>query len=216
MWHVAQAIFDHALLHLDSERRGMAITYAILMPPREDNEIHSLYEFIMRGTLPWPHTIESKIYLGSTTLAGAVASSQHMQVWNSEDSNHRHPVEIDNYEASACATPVVRGGNIAGVLIASSTQPGFFNDPMACKAIDEYGHLLTTALCDQDFYSYKLINLRPMPDLIWQREYIRKQFVLQVLSNVRKYGVSRAQADGLVRREMEVKFEKQGKQSTLD
>src|SRR6266567_9560492 len=155
LWHVAQAVFEHALMHLDAERRGMAITYATLMPPREDDEIHSLHESIMRGTEPWPHTIESKTYLGSTTLAGTVASSQHMHIWNSEDSGHRQLVEIDNHEASACATPVMRGGNIAGVMIVSSTQPGFFKDSMACKAVDEYAHLLATALRDKEFHPYK-------------------------------------------------------------
>src|SRR6266704_6900568 len=39
LWHVAQAVFEHALIHLDAERRGMAITYATPMPPRDDGNI---------------------------------------------------------------------------------------------------------------------------------------------------------------------------------
>jgi hypothetical protein len=212
LWHTAQAIFEHALMHLDAERRGMAITYATLMSPHEDG-IHSLHEWIMRGTEPWPHTIESKTYLGSTTLAGTAASSQRMQTWNSEDSGSRLLVEIDEYEASACATPVTRGGNIAGVLIVSSTQAGFFKDSMACKAVDEYAHLLATALSDTEFSPYKSLNLRPMPNLKWQREQIGQLFVSRVLANVRKYYISRAEAEKRVRQEMELNFESYGHSS---
>jgi GAF domain len=211
LWHTAQAVFDHALLHLDAERCGMAITYATLMLPREDDEIHSLHESIMRGTDPWPHTIESKTYLGSTTLAGTAASSQRTQVWNSEDGGNRLVIEIDKYEASACATPVMRGGKIAGVLIVSSTQPGFFKDSMACKAVDEYAHLLATALTDEDFYLYKKVNLRPMPDLEWQREQMKQEFVNKVLNVARKHRISRTEAEEQVKQEMELNFEKYGR-----
>lgn len=61
--------FEYALLHLDSERRGLAITYAKLMPAREDG-VHSLVETTMHGNYPWPFALENHTYLGSTTLAG--------------------------------------------------------------------------------------------------------------------------------------------------
>ena len=40
-WQITQAIFENALLHLDAERRGLAVTYAKVMPPLPDG-IHSL------------------------------------------------------------------------------------------------------------------------------------------------------------------------------
>src|SRR5207302_1127902 len=64
-WQITQRIFEAILLHLDSERRGLSITYASLMPAREDG-FHSLYELEMRGNFPWPFSFDAKAYLGST------------------------------------------------------------------------------------------------------------------------------------------------------
>src|SRR5438270_559098 len=57
LWQVSEAIFEYALLHLDPQRQGLAITYAGLMPPYEDG-IHSLREVAMRGNYPWPTLLD--------------------------------------------------------------------------------------------------------------------------------------------------------------
>jgi hypothetical protein len=209
-WQVYQAIFDHALQHLDAERLGMAITYARLMPPREDG-IHSLREAAMRGNPPWPFDIESKAYLGSTTLAGTAVMMQRMLVWNSAGGGDRLQVEVDDFEASACAVPVMRGNRIAGALIVSSTQPTFFNDLMAAQAVLEYAQLLATSLPDAEFQPHSRLNMRPFPDLKSQREQITRSYVSRILTYARKNGASRAEADMLVRAEMEKEFEEKGR-----
>lgn len=206
LWQVSQAIFEYALLHLDSDRQGMAITFARLMQAHDDG-IHSLRESAMRGNTPWPFDIESKAYLGSTTLAGAAVTMQRMLVWNSIGGGDRLQVEVDDYEASACAAPVMRGGRIAGALIVSSAQPTFFNDPMACQAVVEYAHLLAIALTESDFQLHALLNLRPMPELKEQREHITRSYVNRILTYARKYDISRLEAELRVRREMELEFE---------
>jgi len=205
-WQVSQAIFEYALLHLDVERQGMAITFARLMPTHKDG-IHSLRETAMRGNPPWPFDIESKAYLGSTTLAGAAVTMQRMLVWNSIGGGDRLQVEVDDYEASACAAPVMRGGSLAGALIVSSTQPTFFNDPMACQAVVEYAQLLAIALTERDFQLHSLLNLRPMPELSEQREHITHSYVNRILTYARKYDISRLEAELRVRKEMELEFE---------
>ena len=205
-WQVSQAIFEYALLHLDVERQGMAITFARLMSIHKDG-IHSLRETAMRGNTPWPFDIESKAYLGSTTLAGAAVTMQRMLVWNSIGGGDRLQVEVDDYETSACAAPVMRGGSIAGALIVSSTQPTFFNDPMACQAVVEYAQLLAIALTESDFQLHSLLNLRPMPELRMQREHITHSYVNRILTYARKYGISRLEAELRVRKEMELEFE---------
>jgi DNA-binding phage protein len=205
-WQVSQAIFEYALLHLDVERQGMAITFARLMPPHKDG-VHSLRESAMRGNAPWPFDIESKAYLGSTTLAGAAVAMQRMLVWNSVGGGDRLQVEVDDYEASACAAPVMRGGRIAGALIVSSTQSMFFNDPMACQAVVEYAQLLATALAERDFQLHTLLNLRPMPELRVQRTDITRSYVNRILIYARKYDISRWEAEMRVRGEMELEFE---------
>lgn len=205
-WQVSQTIFEHALQHLDAERQGMAITFARLMPEREDG-IHSLRESVMRGSAPWPFDVESKGYLGSTTLAGASVTMQRMLVWNSVGGGDRLQVEVDDYEASACAAPVMRGGRIAGALIVSSTQPMFFNDTVASQVVVEYARLLAVALAERDFQLHTRLNLRPMPELRVQRNLITHSYVNRILIYARKYGISRLEAEMRVRQEMELEFE---------
>src|SRR5579863_2990101 len=136
-WQIIQEIFEYALVQMDAERRGIAMTYAALMPARADG-IHSLYEVMMRGTEPWPFSIEGHAYLGSTTLAGTAAIKQRILTWNTLDEAMRAQFDVDEYEKSACACPVTRTGGIAGVLIISSTQPYFFVNSAACQAVIEY------------------------------------------------------------------------------
>jgi len=211
-WHVSQTLFEYALAHLDGDKQGLAITYAALMPPGP-NGIHSLRESIMRGNEPWPPSFESKVFLGSNTLAGAAASMQRIQFWDSTEESSRLLVEVDEHETSACATPVMRGGSIAGVLIVSSTQPGFFRDSMAAKAVEEFARLLATALPDQKFYSYQYLNLRPMPALPRQRTYIAENYVGRILTYVRKFAISRSEAELRVCQELEAEFEEQWHES---
>lgn len=206
LWLVSQALFDHALLHLDAEHQGLALTYAQLMPPRHDG-IHSLRESISRGHEPWPFSIDTKVYLGSTTLAGAAVMLQRTQTWDLVDGEERLQVEIDEFEASACATPVMRGGDIAGVIIASSTRPDFFRDSMACQALTEYARLFAMALPERDFQPYSLINLRPMPNLTWQRNHIATSYVNRIIAYARAHEVSREQAERSVQGELEQEFE---------
>ena len=206
-WQITEAIFEDAMLHLDPEHLGLSIVYARLMPPREDG-IHSLYELEMRGSHPWPFTLESKAYLGSTTLAGRAAMLQHMQRWGDLDSDWRLQIMADDLERSACAQPLMLAGRVAGVLVVSSTQPGFFIDSMACQSVIEYARLLTLALNDRDFYPSSQLCLKPMPDLKWQRAEMSRAYVNRVIACARKENLSLPEAEEYVRREMEAEFER--------
>src|SRR5215469_1356682 len=148
-WQITQAIFEDALLRLDPKHSGLSIVYARLMPPREDG-IHSLYELEMRGSYPWPFTLESKTYLGSTTLAGTAAMVQRMQQWDDLGSNGRLQIMVDDLERSTCAQPVLLAERMAGVLVVSSTQPDFFMDQAVCRSVVAYARLLSLAFNDRD------------------------------------------------------------------
>ena len=175
-WEIMRTIFDYALLQLDSEHKGIAITFAQLMPERPDG-IHSLYEATTYGTAPWPPTAESHVYLGSTTLAGIAAMSQHVQTWDALEGSNRIQAEVDRYEQSACAHPVMRGDRLVGVLVFSSTLPGFFNDPIAHQSVVEYAQLLSLAFSDDEFKHFSLLKLRPLPSISWQRAEISHSYV---------------------------------------
>ncbi|MEO8974061.1 MAG: GAF domain-containing protein [Ktedonobacteraceae bacterium] len=205
-WQIILAIFEYALMQMDAERHGMAITYAALMPARADG-IHSLYEVAMRGTEPWPFSLEGQAYLGSTTLAGTAAMEQRMLVWNSLDKTVRWQVEVDEFEKSACACPVTRAGRIAGVLIISSAQPDFFASDIACQAVAEYAHLLALAFGDDAFHPYSRLHLMPMPPLKKQREEIRETLMYRIISLARTSGLSRSDAAAQVHSTFEQEFE---------
>jgi hypothetical protein len=209
-WQITQTIFEYALHHLDSEGRGLAVTYAKVMPARADG-IHSLCEAIMRGNYPWPFALENYVYLGSTTLAGTTAMLQRIQTWNNLEESERLQVEVDEFEHSACAYPVVRGRRISGVLIISSTQPDFFADPLAREAVVEYAQLLSLAFPEEDFYPFSMLHLRPMPDLKWQRAELSRSYINRIITCARKLRISRQEAEIRVRADMEVEFEEIGR-----
>ncbi|GCE05292.1 GAF domain-containing protein [Dictyobacter aurantiacus] len=204
-WQISEVVFEDILEHLDANHLGLAVTYAKLMPAHQDG-IHSLREVKMRGHAPWPDTVDSKAYLGSTTLAGAAAVLQRIQIWNDTD-NNRALVEIDEYERSACAVPVLRGGLLAGVLIVSSTHPDFFKDTTACQAVAEYALLMGVALCDREFFPSALLHLRPMPPLRWQREAITRTYLNRIIAYAHQHSTSRSEAEFWIQREMELEFE---------
>jgi hypothetical protein len=209
-WQITQTIFEYALHHLDSEGRGLAVTYAKVMSAHADG-IHSLCEATMRGNYPWPFALENYVYLGSTTLAGTTAILQRMQTWNNLEESERLQVEVDEFEHSACAYPVVRGRRISGVLIISSTQPDFFADPLAREAVLEYAQMLSLAFPEEDFYPFSMLHLRPMPDLKWQRAELSRSYINRIITCARKLRISRQEAEIRVRADMEVEFEEIGR-----
>jgi transcriptional regulator with XRE-family HTH domain len=205
-WKIMQTIFDAAIAQLDSERLGLAVMFAQLMPERE-NGVHSLYEVMTCGTPPWLPTSENHVYLGSTTLAGMAAMSGRTQSWDARDENERAQVDVDIYERSACAHPVTRGGKIAGVLVISSTQPAFFDDPIARQSVIEYAQLLGLAFRDDDFKPYTILNLLPFPTVRWQRAEINNSYINRIVACARQRKMSRPEAEAIVRQEMELEFE---------
>ncbi len=185
----------------------MALTYARLMPPREDGTIHSLYEAEMRGQAPWSFALDFKAYLGSTTLAGSAAMLQRIQTWSKKDAEGRHPTGLDENERSSCTAPVMRGGRLAGVLIVSSAQDDFVRNASVPRAIGDYAHLLAAGMMDSDFYPLELVKLVPMPELKWQREKISNTYLNRVVEYARKQCLSFTEAEQKVLQDLEREFE---------
>ncbi|BCL81667.1 hypothetical protein ccbrp13_41320 [Ktedonobacteria bacterium brp13] len=208
-WEVSKAIFEHALHQLDYEQRGMAVTYAKLMPPHEDG-IHSLREVLMRGHAPWSIDEESKAFLGGTTLAGTAAATQRIHIWNEID-HSRNMVEIDKFEHSACAVPVIRSSQLAGILIVSSTQPDFFKENQVSQAVAEYSLMMSVAISDRDFHPSSLLHLRPMPELEWQRQHLSRIYVSRILSYASEHQTSYRDAEFWIQRQIELEFEQEAR-----
>ena len=208
-WHVIETIFEYALLHLDPDHHGLALTYARLMPPQADGTIHSLCEVETRGQAPFPFALEFKTYLGSTTLAGSAAILRRVSSWSCNDTEIRVPVGLDKNEKSSCAAPVMRAGRLAGVLIVSSTRPEFASDPLIPAVVSDYANMLATALTDQEFYPFELLKLVPMPELDWQRDHISRTFLNRVVECARMDGLSFPDAERKVLQDLERDFERE-------
>lgn len=208
-WDVSQIIFTHALQYLDPNQQGMAITYATLMPPHADG-IHSLREILMHGHAPWSAKIGCKAFLGSNTLAGTAATTQHIQVWNEID-GARSVVEIDTYEHSACAVPVIRSGRLAGVLIISSALPDFFKNDHIEQAVTNYSFMMNVALSDRDFQSFERLNLRPMPNLAWQRQQLSEDYVHRIVRYAYDHQALYQEAERKIQCEVELEFEQEAR-----
>ncbi len=215
LWQAIQASFIHLLLQLDPERHGMAVTYAKLSAKREDGMIHSLRELEMRGHAPWPPQTEfARAFLGSASLAGRVAIYQRWQAWNGELEG-RIPVQIDRFERSACAAPLLRGRSIAGVLIVSSIYPLFFCDTRKCEMINEYARLLAIAVPPDDFQSIYHLRLQLMPELEVQRTRLNGVYNELVCKYVTLHNIQRSEAERWAEQDMEKEFETQPSQKAL-
>ena len=209
MWQVTQALFDYALLHIDAEHLGLVVAYAAPIQPR-NGEIHSLYEVSRRSNDPCLTPIEATAFLGSTSLAGAAAVMQRLQVWHDTEGG-RTLFEKDEFVRSSCAAPVLRNGLLAGVLIFSSPQPDFFKNPLICQAVGEFALLMAVAISDSAFQPPSLLNLRPMPDLSWQRRRIADTYLHRVIIYAGKHTIARHAAELQVQLELEMEFEEEAR-----
>jgi hypothetical protein len=206
-WRIVQAVFEYMVFRFDAKKKGLAVRYAKVGCEHADG-IHSLYETSMYGSSPWPLTSQNLVYWGRTHLAGWAAELQRVQTWDAQDDHQHRPVDIDEYEQSSCAYPMLQAGKLAGVLMISSAQTGFFRDQLILEAVHECALLLSLAFNERDFYSCSSLNLRLMPDLSWQRTEIQRIYVQRMLACVNQTGLPRRHAEAIVKREIELEFEK--------
>lgn len=156
---IVERVLKQALLQLDPLRQGMAITVAQCMPPQADGKIHSLRERAGRGTPPWTADLENlSIFLGMESLAGYVVQNQHPTSIEDLSQEKLLPAIQDDFEVSAAAVPLFYEGNIAGCLLASSTQIGHFNR-QRMELMGDFANLLTLGVDSADFYPHSRIQL---------------------------------------------------------
>ena len=116
------------------------------------------------GTRPWSMNLEQQaIFLGVESLAGNIVSIGRPKALQSR---HEYqgvvPVHWVEWEESAAGYPLLRSSQIAGCLLLSSTQPGYFA-PHRMQLIQYYAELLAFVLEPEEFYDLSRIKLRTMP-----------------------------------------------------
>ncbi len=183
-WHISEMVLKQALAQLDPNRLGMAITLAQCMPPSYEGKIRSLRERIGKGTPPWMANLEHlALFLGLESLAGYVVQTRRLaSVEDLREKNQLLPAYYTEFEVSSAAQPIWLGGRIAGCLLASSTEPGYFSQ-QRLALLGVFSNIMALALDPSDFYPSELIELRVLPNPAQQRPYLAafQQRVRQII-----------------------------------
>lgn len=165
-----QSLFDlilqQALEHLDPLREGMSISVVRCSPPKPGNPVRSLREGIGIGNPPWKRDLSQKsVFLGADSLSGAVVSlCRPLAIQSTEEGESLFPAQWFDFEKSAAAAPIMRGGGegVVGCLLVSSTQKYYFST-VRISLIERYANLLALAFEYHEFFDLTNIELHIMP-----------------------------------------------------
>lgn len=219
-WTISSLILSQMLTQLDPQQLGMEIVIAQCMPAR-DGKVRSLRERIGLGTPPWPGYLEEKtLFMGAESLGGyAVAHGHWVAIPDVRQRESFLPVKDVPFEVSLAAFPILLEGNIAGCLLASSTQAGYFAGERL-QLLDDYADLVRLAFCDVEFSPVSTIELGIMPPWVAQQQYFAsfRQRVAAVMREARLSGrvVDALAAEQLVRAQLEKELLDREKGDTHD
>ena len=163
-WQTSTAILNEALHLLDPHQLGMAVTPALCMPP-VGGKVLSLREHGGRGTEPWHADLEHEsIFLGMNCLAGHVVQSGRAQSVRDIQRERYIPVfsHPEGMEVSSAAAPIWLEGRIAGCLLASSTQLGYFTQARL-DLLSSLASIYSLVLDPNGFYPHSIVQLRYIP-----------------------------------------------------
>jgi GAF domain len=182
-WQISEMVLKQALAQLDTNRLGMSITLVQCMPPYQDGKIRSLRERVGKGTSPWPADLEHlSVFLGIESLAGYVVQSHRPASIDDLNKDHLLPAYQTEFEVSAAAHPILLEGRIAGCLLVSSTEAGYFS-PQRLSLLDTFSDIISLAFNKEEFYPTDLVELYIMPHAPKQRPYLGsfRQMVSQTI-----------------------------------
>lgn len=167
-WRLSDMILKQALDQLDSHGLGVVISVVQCMPP-VNGEIRSLRETTGKGTLPWSANLENMaLFLGLESLAGYCVEVRRPVSVDDLSKETLVPAYQTENEVSSAAQPILSGGLVAGCLLASSTQIGYFSQQrLTLLAI--FSDMIALTLPQDDFYPPELLALHAMPKPEMQR-----------------------------------------------
>lgn len=206
-WQLSELVLKQALAQLDVNGLGMSITLAQCMPPSQEGKICSLRERVGKGTPPWAADLEHlAIFLGMESLAGYVVQTRHPASIEDLSKDNLLPAYQTEHEVSAAAHPIWLEGRIAGCLLASSTQFGYFTQPRM-SLLSTFSDIISLAFNKEDFYDPELIGLHIMPKAPKQRPYLSSfrqkvtQTIVQATRNNQR--IDNFEAERIVWQELE-------------
>ncbi|HTI13763.1 MAG TPA: GAF domain-containing protein [Dictyobacter sp.] len=168
-WRISEAVLKQALTQLDPNRLGMAVKLVQCMEPSIDGKVRSLRERAGKGNSPWAADLEHDVlFLGMESLSGYAVEVRHIVSNDDLRESKTYPAIQDEFEVSAAAHPIRFEGNIAGCLLASSTQANYFSQ-QRLNLLATFSDILSLAFDKNDFYPSHIIELRAMPNPSTQR-----------------------------------------------
>ncbi|HEY4383879.1 MAG TPA: GAF domain-containing protein [Ktedonobacteraceae bacterium] len=169
-WRISEVVLKEALSQLDPNGLGMAVKLVQCMPPRSvDGKVRSLRERAGKGSPPWSADLEHDVlFLGMESMCGYAIEERHVVSDPDLRKGTAFPAYQDEYEISAAAQPIRCYNRIAGCLLASSTQVGYFSQ-QRLELLSIFSDLIALAFDPKDFYPPQNIEFRPLPDPKRQR-----------------------------------------------
>ncbi len=209
-WRISDMLLQEAVKQLDPNRLGIAVKIMQCVPPLAGGKVRSLRERTGRGTSPWTSNLEYDVHLlGLESLSGYAVVVRHIVKEDDLTRNSTIPFLKTDFEMSAAAHPIRSGGKIAGSLLASSTQIGYFSQQRISLLI-AYSDLLALAFNPEEFYAYEDIHLHIMPPPKEQQDAIstfRQQVTRKLQEAARaNSNLSSTDAETAVWQELESKF----------
>lgn len=162
---IFELILRQAILQIDPARLGLAVNIVRCSPPRPGFPVRSLRDGGGMGTPPWKSDLGQRhVFLGEESLCGRVVSEARPLVAYSSNDANLHPVNWFEFEKSAAAAPIMRGGveGIAGCLLVASTQIDYFNEARL-SLLERYANLVSLAFKSREFIPLSQIVLQTMP-----------------------------------------------------
>lgn len=207
-WRISDMVLKKALELLDPNQLGMSVKIVQCMPPTaRDKKIRSLRERTGKGNPPWTADLEHDVhFLGLESLSGYATEARHIVKDDNLAKAKSIPAVQAEFEISAAAHPIRFEGKIAGCLLISSTQEGYFSQKRL-SLISILSDLAAIAFDSEDFYDPQLIELRVMPSLKRQHKIV-SAFRMRVMKKFREASfnrkpISNTEAEQQVWREIE-------------
>lgn len=165
-WAISNLVLRQAREQLDPQRRGIELSIARCLPPRNGKKIRSMHECMRIAT--WERQGEDTLlFLGAESLAGyAVSMGRPSVIQNlAQIGSNGSGVECRDsmHEQSMAAYPVMRAERIAGCLVAASAQPDYFLETERLQQLQRYTEVIALAFEPEEFYSNECIELCVMP-----------------------------------------------------
>jgi len=164
-WSTCNLILQQAIGQLDPSRQGISIWIVSCMPLSGPyQKVRSLREMVGAGTAPWPSDLgQLGMFLGAESLVGSVVTLCRPAILQDLETEHPNTAYVpDEYERGSAAYPILFAGNIAGVLLVSSTQKNYFTIART-SLVQKYADLIALLFEPEAFYAPGQIALHVMP-----------------------------------------------------